>query len=207
MNTRTLAEIIAKNINGCGDIAVMETIIYFVRHAESIYVEGKDRTRGLSDQGMKDAQTIRTILKSEDIDMFVSSPYKRSIETIRLAANEYKKEIHIEEDLRERTIGDFSTGTFKEAKYHVYKEMDFAFPGGESSIDAQKRSVRAITSIIDKNKGKKIVVGTHGDIMTPMMNFFNKQYEYTFWETTSMPDIYKVRIEGHDLIEVIRMWG
>ncbi|CAM4480879.1 hypothetical protein PATA110616_21080 [Paenibacillus tarimensis] len=29
----------------------MTTIIYFVRHAESPYVEGKDRTRGLSEQG------------------------------------------------------------------------------------------------------------------------------------------------------------
>ncbi|GIO40774.1 histidine phosphatase family protein [Paenibacillus apis] len=205
MDTRTLAEIIAK-INESGDIVVMETVLYFVRHAESIYVEGKERTRGLSDKGMKDAQTIRTILKPEDIDMFVSSPYERSIETIRSAANEYKKEILIEEDLRERSIGDFSTGTFKEAKYRVYEEMDFAFPGGESSIDAQERSVRAIASIIDRNRGKKIVVGTHGDIMTLMMNFYNKQYGYTFWKSTSMPDIYKLRIRGNDLIEVTRMW-
>ncbi|AZK47941.1 histidine phosphatase family protein [Paenibacillus lentus] len=184
----------------------METILYFVRHAESVFVEGKERTRGLSEQGMKDAETIRTVLKSEDIDLFVSSPYERSIETIRSAANEYRKEIEIEEDLRERTIGDFSPRTFKEAKFQVYKAMDFAFPGGESSIEAQKRAVRVITSIIDRNLGKKIVVGTHGDIMTLMLNYFDKQYDYIFWESTSMPDIYKLRLEGNELIEVIKMW-
>lgn len=33
----------------------METIVYFIRHAESVYVEGKERTRELSEQGIIDA--------------------------------------------------------------------------------------------------------------------------------------------------------
>ncbi|WP_342481235.1 hypothetical protein NST07_06280 [Paenibacillus sp. FSL L8-0340] len=39
----------------------LETIVYLIRHAESIYVEGKDRTRGLSEQGHKDALRVKSI--------------------------------------------------------------------------------------------------------------------------------------------------
>ncbi|MGI2297788.1 hypothetical protein [Paenibacillus sp. GXUN7292] len=54
----------------------METILYFVRHADSVFVEGSERTRGLSDQGVRDAQVVRNILKNEQIDEFFSSPYE-----------------------------------------------------------------------------------------------------------------------------------
>jgi len=122
----------------------METILFFIRHAESVYVEGKERTRGLSEQGMKDANKVRDILKSEDIDVFASSPYERSIETIRRLAIEQGKEIHIEEDLRERKIGDFSPRTFEMAKYDVFENFNESFPGGESSATAQKRAMKVI---------------------------------------------------------------
>lgn len=189
-----------------GDNVGMETILYFVRHAESEYVEGKERTRGLSEQGKKDADMIRDILRSEDIDEYVSSPYERSIETIRLAAMEQRKHIQIEEDLRERQIGDFCPTTFKEAKHKVFEDFSFAFPGGESSESAQKRAIEAISEVIERYKGKKIVVGTHGDIMALILNYFDKQYGYTFWESTSMPDIYKLRLKDKQSVNVKRIW-
>lgn len=64
----------------------METILYFVRHAASVFVEGSERTRGLSNQGVRDAQVVKNILKNEQIDEFFSSPYERSIETIKILA-------------------------------------------------------------------------------------------------------------------------
>jgi len=205
VNTTMLAETIAMLLMKRG-IEVMETIMYFVRHAESVFVVGKERTRGLSVQGKQDAVLIRDILKFENIDVFISSPYERAIETIYPTAIELQKDIHIEEDLRERMIGDFTPRTFKEAKHRVFEEMDFSFPGGESSIVAQKRATSVILRIIDTYKGKKIVVGTHGDIMTLILNYFDKKYEYTFWQSTSMPDIYKLKIEDDKLIDGIRMW-
>jgi 2,3-bisphosphoglycerate-dependent phosphoglycerate mutase len=184
----------------------MQTILYLVRHAESVYTEGEERTRGLSAQGIRDAGTVQAVLKSENIDMFISSPYKRAVETIRPAAQVFHKDIELEEDLRERSIGDFADVIFKEAKRRVFEETDFAFPNGESSVNAQKRAVDVILRIIDTHTGKSIAVGTHGDIMTLMLHYFNKQYGYLFWESTSMPDIYKVRFDGHRLMDVTRMW-
>jgi len=184
----------------------METILYFVRHAESVFVEGKERIRGLSDQGKKDAEIVKDILKFNDIDRFVSSPFERAIETIRPLAMECQMKIHIEEDLRERRIGEFAPLTFKEAKYRVYEDREFAFPRGESGIAAQKRAVGVIKSLIQEFKGKTIVVGIHGDIMTLILNHFDQTYGYTFWEAATIPDIYKLEYKELELNKVIRMW-
>ncbi|RCW48603.1 hypothetical protein DFP97_106306 [Paenibacillus prosopidis] len=49
----------------------MKTFIYFVRHAESPYIEGMERTRGLSDKDKLDTLKINEILKDEEIDLFI----------------------------------------------------------------------------------------------------------------------------------------
>lgn len=43
--------------------------------------------------------------------------------------------------------------------------------------------------------------------MSLMLNHFDNRYGYSFWESTSMPDIYQLTIEDNKLIEVERMWG
>lgn len=189
-----------------GDTVAVESLLYFIRHAQSVYVEGKERTRGLSEQGINDAYKIRDLLRAEDIDIFVSSPYERAIGTIRLLASEQGRKIHREEDLRERKMGDFTPATFLEAKCHLFEDFNKSFPNGESSKVAQRRAIAVIKSYMAKNQGKKIGIGTHGDIMTLMLNDYDKQYGYSFWKSTTMPDIYKVRLAGNEIIEVMRMW-
>lgn len=184
----------------------MGTIIYFVRHADSPYIEGNERSRGLSDKGKLDAIKVESILKQENIDIFISSPYERAIQTVQGLAYKYSKEIIIYEDLRERNIGYISNMDFKEAKKQVYKDINFSFPGGESSLKAQERAVKILNIILEEYKGKKIVIGTHGDIMTLMMNHFDKQYDFEFWEKLSMPDIYKLEFEEKKLVNVTRLW-
>ncbi|RCW48605.1 hypothetical protein DFP97_106308 [Paenibacillus prosopidis] len=42
--------------------------------------------------------------------------------------------------------------------------------------------------------------------MTLIMNYFDNRYDFEFWESTSMPDIYKLEFEEQKLIEVVRLW-
>lgn len=55
----------------------MKTIVYMVRHAESPYTEGTERTRGLTLEGKVKAAQITEILKDEGIQSMISSPYAR----------------------------------------------------------------------------------------------------------------------------------
>lgn len=79
----------------------MNTYIYLVRHGESPKLEGSERTRGLTDKGKLDSHRVSRLLKVEEIDTFISSPYSRAIMTIEESARYYGKEIIIFEDLKE----------------------------------------------------------------------------------------------------------
>jgi len=181
--------------------------LYFIRHAESIFVEGKERTRGLTEKGLLDAESIKARLQAIEYDVFISSPYERAIETIRPLAIYHGEIIQLEEDLRERTIGKFAPETFSDAKDRVYEQFQFAFPNGESSEAAQLRASKVILNILDNHAGKNIVIGTHGDIMTLILNYFDKKFDYSFWKATSMPDIYQATFKGTTLVDVIRLWN
>lgn len=183
------------------------TTVYFVRHGDSAFVPNRERERGLTEHGERDAEKIVDILGKEPFDHYVSSPYERAIATIRGLAALHKQEIHIVEELRERDIGVITGVDFKTAKKQVYADFDHAFPGGESSKHAQKRAVEALKAIISQHRGKRIVVGTHGDILTLMLNFYDSQYDYTFWTHSTMPDVYKVILEEERLDRVERLWG
>ncbi|SFB61693.1 2,3-bisphosphoglycerate-dependent phosphoglycerate mutase [Cohnella sp. OV330] len=184
----------------------IHTFIYLVRHAESPFIEGMERTRGLSGKGKADAAKIRSLLYKIGIDFFISSPYERAIQTIKPLADRCKKGIILMEDLRERQIGQFREFTFKDAKRKVYSDFSYAFTEGESSYDAQKRAINPIKQVLNQYAGKRIVLGTHGDIMTLILNHFNKEYDFEFWESTTMPDIYELMFDGTQIVQVARKW-
>ncbi|WP_251037861.1 histidine phosphatase family protein [Paenibacillus albidus] len=80
-------------------------------------------------------------------------------------------------------------------------------PGGESTRDAQKRAIPVIEQLIQRHAGSKIALGTHGNIMTIIMNYFDDKYGYEFFTQISKPDIYKLEFEGMKLILAERLWS
>lgn len=78
----------------------MPTNLYFVRHAHSTYTPD-ELGRPLSERGMRDTTTVTKLLKKEPIDVVISSPYKRSIQTVEGIANYIETEIEIIDDLKE----------------------------------------------------------------------------------------------------------
>jgi len=185
----------------------METIIYLVRHAESIYAEGNERNRGLTEVGEKHTFFVRGLLEGEGVEAFISSPYERAIATLRPAAEQQEQKITLYENLRERAMGHFEPEAFLEAKRRLYAEKIYAYPGGESSRDAQARVVGVFDRLLSIYKGKRLAIGTHGDIMTLMMQYYDPRYDYTFWTSLSMPDIYRLTFEGKQFMGATRLWS
>ena len=70
------------------------TNLYFVRHAHSIYTP-EELERPLSKKGFEDAQRVTELLKTEKIDVVISSPYKRAIQTVQGIAESRDKNIQI----------------------------------------------------------------------------------------------------------------
>ncbi|MGE6346699.1 histidine phosphatase family protein [Bacillus mycoides] len=188
----------------------MNTYIYMVRHGESPKLEGDERTRGLTEKGILDAHRVTEILETEGIDTFISSPYKRAMLTIERSANYHEKEIVVYENLKEcRFLSEDKIISDKEV-YPLVKKMfsnpDFKLTGGESYVDCQRRVVKILKEILMDFQGHKIVVGTHGLVMTLMMNYFDNQYGLEFLMNTSKPDLYKLEFKDEQLINVERLW-
>ncbi|PFY11185.1 histidine phosphatase family protein [Bacillus toyonensis] len=180
------------------------TTIYFVRHAHSTYTK-EERERPLSEKGHCDAENVTCLLKDGHIDVVISSPYKRAIQTVQGIANTYNVSIQIEEDLRERLLSSEPVEDFNDAIENVWEDWTFAYEGGESNVVAQKRAILCMQNILEKYKGKNIVIGTHGNIMVLLMNYFDSKYDFQFWKTIQMPDVYKLTFDNNRFISAERI--
>jgi 2,3-bisphosphoglycerate-dependent phosphoglycerate mutase len=179
--------------------------LYFVRHAHSTYTP-KELERPLSNQGANDAKVITELLMKESIEFVCSSPYKRAYQTVEGIAKHIGIEIEIVDDLKERKLSKSPVEDFSHAITQVWENENFAFDGGESNIIAQKRGVNVTLQILEKYQGKNIVVGTHGNIMVLIMNYFDRKFDFHFWKELGMPDIYKLSFQENRLINVSRVW-
>lgn len=121
-------------------------------------------------------------------------------------AEYFNKEIEHVEDFKERILTTVPAEDFNHAISKVWEDEHFHWEGGESNIIAQKRGVKATFGLIEKYPDQNIGIGTHGNIMALIMNYFDKKYDFTFWRNLDMPDTYKLAFEGKELIKVERLW-
>lgn len=182
----------------------MLTNLYFVRHAHSIY-SPDELSRPLSEKGMVDAMQITDLLLQENIEVVVSSPYKRAFQTVEGIANHLKKDIEIMDGFKERLLSDQPVADFNEAILKVWSDYDYSLPGGESNLVAQARGVQVTKEILKNYEGQNIAIGTHGNIMVLIMNYFESIYNYRFWKQLEMPDIYKLTFYEQHLVAVNRI--
>ena len=112
------------------------TRIYFVRHAQPVHSHADDRTRPLTDEGLRDTQLVLDTLKDMQIDAFYCSPYKRSLDTIASTAEYFSMQITTDERLRERQSGKKGNGgvgvSFKDMINKRWSDKQWHEEGGES---------------------------------------------------------------------------
>ncbi|MFD0710535.1 histidine phosphatase family protein [Paenibacillus sp. GCM10027626] len=182
----------------------MLTNLYFVRHAHSIYT-ADELNRPLSEHGQEGARKVAKALKNENVNVFISSPYKRAIQTIEGLAEIMSADILIEKDFRERLLSGKPIDDFETAIAKVWEDFSFKWEGGESSNAAQNRGVRALEKTLQRFAGENIVVGTHGNLMALIMNSFDRKFDFAFWRQLDMPDIYKLSFDYLKLTGVKRI--
>ncbi|MDQ0170541.1 histidine phosphatase family protein [Paenibacillus tundrae] len=185
----------------------MKTTVYMVRHAESPYDEGNERTRGLTAKGKADVEKVTKLLSDEGIDIILSSPYRRAVLSVEGLAQHLNLEIETFEDLRERHFSSDDVIDLMSNIRNNFYNAEYVFPGGESNADCQNRSITVLKTILKEHKGKKIAIGTHGLVMTLMMNHFDSNYGLAFLDQLKKPDIYKMQFEDLELKEVTRLWN
>ncbi|MDR1917475.1 MAG: histidine phosphatase family protein [Christensenellaceae bacterium] len=178
----------------------MKTVVYFVRHAESDRTVHDDRPRPLTAKGVMDSLLVTNFLKDKNIEIILSSPYRRAVDTIKGFAESIGKEIALDEAYREREIGIWvdDIKSFIERQWADFSyKLDF--PNSESLNDVQTRSTMALQKIIKDYEGKNIVIGTHGNTLATIINYFDDDYDYKDFKLTGslMPWVVKMEFDGN----------
>ena len=173
------------------------TCIYFVRHCQSDHTKsGDERLRPLTKEGLEDSHAVLHYLKDKKIDVFISSPYKRSYDTIAKAAQYYHLQIKTDERLRERRSGK-NGNTFELFKKR-WTDKNYTEADGESLYSVQKRNIEALKEIMETYRDKNIVIGTHGTALSTILNYYNPAFDCdSFMRIIDyMPYIVKLRFDG-----------
>lgn len=177
-----------------------KTTVIFVRHAQSLHPYSDDRTRPLTDEGIKDRSIVLELLKDRHIDAFLSSPYKRSMDTIQTTADYFDMKIKPDERFRERKCGIDGIGMLEKR----WADFSFAEENGENLASVQERNMEALQNVLRDYTGKTVVIGTHGTALSTILNYYNRSFGIQdFLRIVSwMPYIVEMTFEGNKLIEM-----
>lgn len=180
------------------------TTVYFVRHAEPNYDNHDDMTRELSEKGMKDRVLVTEFLRDKQIDVVLSSPFKRAVDTVRDFAEKHGFEIEVVEDLRERRIDNCWIEDFKGFCKKQWADFSYKLSDGESLEEVQKRSILALKDVLKRYEGKNLVVGSHGTALSTIINHYDKSFGYAQFEEIRglMPWVVQFCFEGEECVEI-----
>ena len=152
------------------------TNIYFVRHAEPNYNNHDDMTRELSPKGMKDRELVTEFLTDKQVDIVISSPYKRAVDTVAHFASLQDLPITTINDFRERKVDSSWIDDFDAFTRNQWADFNYKLTDGETLSEVQKRNISALREVIEQHKGKTVVIGSHGTALSTIINYFVPQF-------------------------------
>lgn len=166
----------------------MDTIIYLTRHGQTLWnIEKRLQGRGnspLTEQGIERAKELRDRIKYIHIDIIYSSPIERALTTANIIKGDKSIEVITDDGLMEMCFGDYEGKITDE----VMKEnpnwdislimkgnTELTAPNGENLAEVRDRVARSMNKIIEKNRGKTILIVAHGITLKAIMYYFKDE--------------------------------
>lgn len=154
------------------------TTVYFIRHAQSDRFTQDDRTRPLTKEGLSDTLKITEALLEKGISHIMSSPYKRTIQTVTDLSEKLGLTIETDEDFRERNAGQWHGDNFKDYIKAQWEDFSYHILDGECLSDVQSRNIKALHKYLGKYKNETIAIATHGTALSTMINYYYPDFNY-----------------------------
>ena len=126
------------------------TTVYFVRHAQPNYENHDDMLRELTAKGLEDRKLVTRFLADKNVDVVLSSPFLRSVDTVRDFADTNGLKIGIVEDFRERRIDSVWIEDFNGFCKAQWADFNYKLSDGESLGEVQKRNVAALNKVLEE---------------------------------------------------------
>lgn len=184
------------------------TTVYFIRHAQADDSNRDGRNRPLTEKGLADRKLVTAFLQDKDIDIVMSSPFRRAVDTVANFAAKNGFEIEIVEDFRERksdidlTKENIGFDAFMERQW---TDFNYTYSDGECLAVVQKRNITALNDVLRKHKDKNIVIGTHGTALSTIINYYDRTYGFADFMAMVdiLPWVVKMKFDGEN---IVGMW-
>ncbi len=155
-----------------------KTEILFLRHGESqgnsLKIMAGQTDVDLTERGYLQAEAAARFLEDQGIDLIYSSDLKRAYNTALATAEKIGLTVIKSEELREIFLGDYEGRSMQEIadevgeSYGRYWTSDFgifAFPNGETTLEAGERFYREVERIARAEQGKRILIAAHAGVI------------------------------------------
>ena len=153
----------------------MKTTIYLTRHGQTEWnLEKRLQGRGnspLTQAGIERAKELRDRMKNIDIDYIYSSPIERALNTANIIKGEKSVEVITDDRLMEMCFGDYEGRRTDEVMSEnpewnidliMHGDISLCAPNGENLGSVRERVAETMDRIIEENRGKSILIVTHG---------------------------------------------
>ena len=168
----------------------MSTEIFLVRHGETVWntrklIQGQ-LDSPLTDNGIHQSNLLSKRMKKINPDIIYTSDLKRAIDTANIINQHIDKDIVEISGIRERHWGVFQGASWpkiksffpNQYKYYRNDSRNYVIPNGESYKQVTKRTIESLVDIIENHKNQKIVIVTHGGVISPLIrDLLNIPYE------------------------------
>lgn len=157
---------------------------YIFRHGQSTFntlgkVQGHTNSSILTDLGKKQALTVGQRLIDKNIDVIITSPLKRALETAEICNQLLKKPIVIDDAFIEVNVGEIEglhhtevSNKFGE-KYDRWrsnspKYLNLSFDGGESKQEVRDRIFSGLKKYLQTDY-QNIAISSHGIMLSQIL--------------------------------------
>lgn len=175
--------------------------LYFVRHCKAT---GQDAFAELTEEGIQQAEDLVGFFKDKKIELIVSSPFLRAMNTIKPLSDRIHQEIYIDNRLQERILSSVPLDNWLEELERTYIDYDLQFEGGESSNEALSRGLQVIEELLARPE-RSIVVVTHGALLSLLITHYNSEFGFVGWKNLTNPDVYCLE-KIVDQLSMKRIW-
>lgn len=177
--------------------------VYLLRHGETEgNVKGTfagNTDTPLTNLGRRQAKEAYHKVNCFDIDVVISSPLSRAVDTARLS---YKTPDELRDGLKEMSFGDFENMTYEEISdqypeaVKIWKEkgLYYTFPNGESVKSFYDRVITCYKKLLESYDGKNLLIVAHSGVIRSILSHeISERFEH-YWK-------YKIDNCGLSVIE------
>lgn len=163
--------------------------LYVARHGQTVW-NAENRVCGISNidltpKGIEQANELAKIVANENVDIILTSPLNRAVDTGKIVSAYCNIPMYIEDRLIEQNYGIYEGVDRKNPDFLANKRnFAYRYPKGESMMQTAYRVYGLLEDIKEKYAGKNVLFISHGGVCRIINTYFKDMTNDEFFNYT-----------------------